>query len=53
MAYIPEEKLESIIRAIEKLEFGSLLITVHQGEITQLDVTEKTRFQIPKKSKSE
>jgi hypothetical protein len=44
MANLNEDKLQHILSAINKIEYGSLLITIHDGEITQLDSTVKSRF---------
>ncbi|MFJ7976166.1 YezD family protein [Peribacillus sp. JNUCC 23] len=51
MGSIDELKLKYIISSLKDLEFGSLNITVHEGEITQIDVTEKKRFPILKNQK--
>ncbi|GGH85877.1 hypothetical protein JOD43_003190 [Pullulanibacillus pueri] len=53
MAKVTKEKLNSIIHAMEVLDFGSILVTIHEGEITQLDVTEKNRFPQNKKKKED
>ncbi|MFI9224449.1 DUF2292 domain-containing protein [Peribacillus castrilensis] len=37
-------KIRHIISRLEDLQYGSVLITVHDGEITQVDTTEKKRF---------
>ncbi|OIK13682.1 DUF2292 domain-containing protein [Peribacillus sp. B-H-3] len=44
-----ESKIKYILSSLKELEFGSILITVHDGEITQIDTTEKKRFPIIKK----
>ena len=41
---IDDETLNRIRNMIESLEFGSLTIKVHEGEIVQVEVTEKRRF---------
>jgi len=46
-----EGKWQYILSQIEKLEYGSILITVHADEITQIDVTEKKRFSLQKANK--
>ena len=38
------EKVETIVRLLADIEFGSLHIIVHNGQITQIDRTEKKRF---------
>ena len=45
MAIIDQVKLDRIIELLEKINFGSLNIVIHEGKITQLDVNEKHRFQ--------
>ena len=44
-------KLDFIISELKKLNYGSLVITVHEGEITQIDITEKKRFSLTKRTK--
>ncbi|ADU31964.1 DUF2292 domain-containing protein [Evansella cellulosilytica] len=41
--------LEEIKKLIEKIDFGSITITLHNGEVTQIDATEKKRFDVKKK----
>ncbi|WP_453991393.1 YezD family protein [Bacillus nitroreducens] len=48
MAKLDESKVKHILSALENLEFGSIVITVHNGEITQIDATEKKRFALQK-----
>lgn len=43
-----ELKIRHIISSLEDLQYGSVLITVHDGEITQVDTTEKKRFPLVK-----
>ena len=45
MAVIDQVKLDRIIDLLEKINFGSLTIVIHEGKITQFDVIEKHRFQ--------
>lgn len=42
MAKVEENAIEDIVSALKKMEYGSLVITVHDGEITQIDTTEKS-----------
>lgn len=44
MASDEEQKLRDIAEAIRSIEYGSLQITVHQGQVTQIDTTEKKRY---------
>ncbi|MFJ5965855.1 MULTISPECIES: YezD family protein [unclassified Bacillus (in: firmicutes)] len=39
-----EQKLNFILSALKSIEYGSVVITIHNGHITQVDTTEKTRF---------
>ncbi|MFS0820269.1 YezD family protein [Bacillus sp. 1P02SD] len=53
MAKLDESKVKHILSTLENLEFGSVVITVHNGEITQIDATEKKRFSIQKSTSSQ
>lgn len=44
MAKVDKEKIDYILHMLKKLEYGSLVITIHAGHITQIDRTEKSRF---------
>lgn len=48
MTKIDEKKIHHIVNTLEKLEYGSIVITVHEGEITQIETTEKRRFSLTK-----
>ena len=37
--------LERILERLNGLEYGSVLITVHDGKIVQIDRTERKRYQ--------
>jgi hypothetical protein len=39
-----------ILNIINALKYGSVTITVHNGEIVQIEKTEKTRFDSSKKN---
>lgn len=39
-----ERSVATIRAALETLRFGSILLTVHDARVVQIDVTEKTRF---------
>lgn len=41
---IATEHLDAIASALAKLRFGVIQLTVHDGKLMQLDVTERTRF---------
>ncbi|MDR4887745.1 YezD family protein [Fredinandcohnia sp. QZ13] len=53
MAKLEEQKVKHILSTLENLEFGSIVITVHNGEITQIDATEKKRFSLQKSTSSQ
>ena len=38
------EALRTIAEALERLRFGVIHITVHEGKLMQVDVTERRRF---------
>lgn len=44
-----DEKIKDIVSTLRALEYGSLVITVHDGEIIQIDTTEKKRYTLNKK----
>ncbi|OLS39206.1 YezD family protein [Bacillus sp. MRMR6] len=48
MAVVDPIKANLILSALKDMEYGSVIITVHDGIITQIDKTEKTRFGINK-----
>lgn len=45
---IDSQVLEKIIYALEGLEFGTIQITVHDSQVTQIEKNEKHRFQLQK-----
>ena len=49
---IDEEKVKYILATLNELEYGSVVITVHESDITQIDITEKKRFVLNKKAGS-
>ena len=40
----PDEALAAIRDYLQKIRFGSIALTIHEGRIVQLDVTEKRRL---------
>ncbi|WP_114954365.1 YezD family protein [Sphingosinicella terrae] len=38
------EALAAIRATLERLRFGTIAITVHEGRVVQLDITEKRRL---------
>ncbi|MEH7225563.1 YezD family protein [Bacillus sp. JJ1566] len=53
MAKLDESKVKYILSALENLDYGSIVITVHGGEITQIDATEKKRFSLQKSTSTQ
>jgi len=37
-------RLHYLQNVIKNIDYGSILITIHNGKITQIDTTEKKRF---------
>ncbi|WP_376767905.1 YezD family protein [Neobacillus endophyticus] len=50
---LDQQVLEKIASLLEGLEFGTVQITVHDSQITQIDRLEKYRFPPQRKSGSE
>jgi len=44
-----QKKLEEIVSLIKQLNFGEVVITVHDSEIVQVERSEKKRFDIRKR----
>ncbi|MFF2447398.1 YezD family protein [Neobacillus sp. NPDC058068] len=44
MAFVDQAKANFILSTLKNIEYGTVIITVHDGAITQIDKTEKTRF---------
>ena len=38
------EPVRSVLDALNRLKFGAIQLTVHEGKLVQVDVTERTRF---------
>jgi hypothetical protein len=53
MAIVDQAKANYILSTLKGMEYGSLVITVHDGTITQIDKTEKTRFAQKKNTSKE
>ncbi|MDQ0216617.1 hypothetical protein J2S13_003091 [Oikeobacillus pervagus] len=43
------EKVNIILKALKGIEFGTIQITIHEGQIVQIDQTMKQRFPLEKK----
>ncbi|WP_395397380.1 YezD family protein [Novosphingobium sp. BL-8A] len=40
-----EENIATVREALKNLRYGNISLTVHDGRVVQIDVTEKKRFQ--------
>lgn len=40
----PDEAVNTILESLRRIRFGSIAVTVHEGKIVQLDITEKRRL---------
>jgi hypothetical protein len=38
------EPIRAVLDALAKLRFGAIELTVHEGKLVQIDVTERRRF---------
>jgi hypothetical protein len=38
------EPVRAVLDALAKLKFGAIQLTVHEGKLVQVDVTERKRF---------
>ncbi|WP_176541238.1 MULTISPECIES: YezD family protein [unclassified Bacillus (in: firmicutes)] len=50
MTLVDQERTKVILEALKNIQYGSLTITIHDGAITQIDRTEKTRFELRRSS---
>lgn len=39
-----DASLDAVKAALEKLRYGQVALTVHEGKVVQIEVTEKQRF---------
>ena len=44
MSKVTEEVVQKIVANLKDMQYGTLLITVHNDEIVQLDITKKHRY---------
>ncbi|WP_458412104.1 YezD family protein [Schinkia sp. CFF1] len=49
---IDKQVIEKIIHTLENLEFGTVQITVHDSQVTQIEKVEKHRFSLQKSKSS-
>lgn len=40
----PPRGVQTVLDALEKLKFGAIQLTVHEGRLVQVDVTERHRY---------
>ena len=40
----PGDALQSVIEALSHLRYGAIQLTVHDGRLVQVDITERRRF---------
>lgn len=38
------EPMRTVLEALNKLRFGAIQLTVHDGKLVQVDITERKRF---------
>jgi hypothetical protein len=38
------DAIQSVLEALSQLKFGAIQLTVHEGKLVQVDVTERKRF---------
>ena len=41
---VPETAVALIVEALGRVRFGDIRLTVHEGRLVQIDVTERTRL---------
>jgi len=41
---LPDPAVAIIVEALGRLRYGDIRLTVHDGRLVQVDVTERTRF---------
>jgi len=44
MANLDQEKINFILKSLKSIDYGSLVITIHDSKIIQVDTTVKNRF---------
>ncbi|HLR71922.1 MAG TPA: YezD family protein [Pseudogracilibacillus sp.] len=47
MTKLDKTQLDYLNAILQEIDYGSIVITVHDGHVTQIDTTEKKRFQKP------
>lgn len=49
MGKLNESQLSYLQTSLQDIDYGSVVITIHDGKVTQIDKTEKKRFSNQKK----
>jgi len=44
LSKLSKEQFDYLENSLRQIDFGTIVITVHNGQITQIDTTEKRRF---------
>lgn len=39
-----QRAVQTVLDALEKLRFGAIQLTVHEGKLVQVDITERHRY---------
>lgn len=52
MSKLDEVQWEYVKKCLGAIDFGTVVITVHDGRVTQIDTTEKKRFANVKNNRS-
>ncbi len=40
----PEDGLALVAQALDRIRFGDIRLTIHEGRLVQIDITERTRL---------
>lgn len=49
MGKLNDSQLDYLQTSLQDIDYGSVVITIHDGKVTQIDKTEKKRFPNQKK----
>lgn len=49
MVNLEREKLDHILQLLKSIDYGSISIIVHDGQVTGIESTKKKRFSVEKK----
>lgn len=42
-----DEAMKAVVEALSRIEYGSILITIHQGEVVGIETSTKVRIKRP------